>query len=189
MIEKRIVYFDSPGSQNTQQTLNLATRRAEEGDIGKALVASTSGNTGVLAMNSIENVEIIVISHSHGFKEPNSTQFTPENREAIEGRGGKILTCQHTFGGVGRAVRKAMGTFQLDEIIAQTLRNFGDGTKVCVEMALMAADAGLVRHGENIITIAGSDRGADTAMIIRAANAHRFFDLRIQEIICKPLFN
>jgi len=188
MIEKRIVYFDSPGSHNTQAALKYAALRAGENDIGKALVASTTGDTGVMAMNTIENVNIIVVSHSHGFKEPNSTQFTPENREAIEGRGGKILTCQHTFGGVGRAVRKTMGTFQLDEIIAQALRNFGDGTKVCVEMAMMAADAGLVGHGENVITIAGSDRGADTALVVRATNAHRFFDLRIQEIICKPLF-
>ena len=55
-------------------------------------------------------------------------------------------------------------------------------------MVLMATDAGLVNYGENVLAVAGSDNGADTALIIKAANAQSFFDLRIQEIICKPLF-
>lgn len=189
MKEKKIVYFPQAGEVNTDSTLKLAAKRTAEGDIGKALVATTNGNTGLAAMDTIMNVEIIVVTHSWGFKQINQQELTPENREAIEGRGGKILTCMHALGGVGRAVRKKWGTYQLEDIIAHTLRTFGEGTKVCVEMAMMAADAGLVRQGENIITIAGTNRGADTAMVIKAANVQSFFDLRIQEIICKPLFD
>ena len=53
-------------------------------------------------------------------------------------------------------------------------------------MALMAADAGLVRTNEEIVAIAGTGRGADTAVVLRPANAQNFFDLRVLEIICKP---
>jgi len=129
---------------------------------------------------------VIAVTHSAGLKEPNAQELTEENRAAIEAAGGKVLTCQHAFGGVGRAVRKKWGTYQLDEIIAQTFRIFGQGVKVCAEIALMAADAGLARTGEPCIAIAGSGRGADTALVLIPANAQEFFDLRIMELLAKP---
>ena len=188
MIENKIVYFDKSGDSHTRITLELTAQRAKEKDIGKVLVASTTGETGLIAMDLVADAKIIVVTHSYGFKTANQQEFEPGLREAIEGRGGMILTCMHAFGGVGRAVRKKFASYQLEEIIAHTLRTFGEGTKVCFEMTLMAADAGIVDQGENIIAVAGTDRGADTAMIIKAANAQSFFDLRVQEIICKPLF-
>ena len=187
-MESKIVYFERPGNSNTEEALKLAAERAAVGDLSKALVASTGGDTGLAALNFIDNMEVIVVTHSYGFKAPNVMELTPENREAIEGRGGKILTCQHALGGIGRAVRKKWGTYELEEIIAHSLRLFGEGTKVCVEMAMMAADAGLVDYAENVLAIAGTGRGADTVLVLKAANAQYFFDLRIQEIICKPRF-
>jgi hypothetical protein len=129
-----------------------------------------------------------VVTHSTGFKEPNYQELTEENRRAIEAAGAKVLTCQHAFGGVGRAVRKKLGTYEVNEIMAYTLRIFGEGTKVACEIALMAADAGLVRTDEPAIAIAGTGRGADTALVLRPANAQTFFDMRIMEILCKPRF-
>ncbi|MCK4364356.1 MAG: hypothetical protein KAW85_06105, partial [Candidatus Aminicenantes bacterium] len=97
-----------------------------------------------------------------------------------------ILTCQHAFGGVGRAVRKKLGTYELEEIIAYTLRIFGEGTKVAVEIALMAADAGFISISEPCISVGGTGRGADTAILLKPAHAQNFFDLRIMEILAKP---
>lgn len=188
MIQSQTVYFENPGVANTETALKLAAQRSAQGDIHKVLIASTSGKTGLKAMDIINNAEVIVVSHSHGFKQANFQEFKPELREAIEGRGGIILTAMHAFGSVGRAVRKKFGAFQIEEIIAHTLRTFCEGTKVCVEMTLMAADAGLVNAGENIVAVAGTNEGADTVLVIKAANAQSFFDLKVQEIICKPLF-
>ena len=77
-----------------------------------------------------------------------------------------------------------MGTYQIDEIIAFTLRCFGQGMKVAAEITLMASDAGLVPGGEPIIAIGGSGQGADTAVVLQPTHAQTFFDLRILEIIC-----
>ena len=88
--------------------------------------------------------------------------------------------------GVGRAVRKKLGTYELEELLAYTLRIFGEGKKVACEMALMAADAGLVRTDEEAISIGGTGHGVDTALILQPANAQTLFDMRIKEIICKP---
>ena len=179
-------YFVDAGPQHTTRTLELAGARAEALGIEKVLVATTTGATGVQAVQQLRGLEVIVVSHSTGFSAPNTQNLTAENRVAIGAAGAKILTCQHAFGGVGRAVRKKLGTYQIDEIIAFTLRTFGQGIKVVAEMALMAADAGLVRTDEPLVSIAGSGRGADTAAVLRPANAQTFFDLQFLEIICMP---
>jgi hypothetical protein len=70
--------------------------------------------------------------------------------------------------------------------MAWTLRTFGQGTKVAVEIALMAADAGLVRTDEEIISMGGTAKGVDTALVVRPANSYHFFDLKVREVICKP---
>jgi hypothetical protein len=129
---------------------------------------------------------VIAVTHSTGFGEPNVQELTSENRTTIEAAGGRVLTCQHALGGVNRAVRKKLDTYQLDEIIAFTLRLFGQGIKVVAEISLMAADAGLVRTDVPVLAIAGSGGGADTAAVMLPTNAQTFFDLRILEIICRP---
>ena len=180
------VYFEEPGPQNTERTLEVARQRAEQLGIRTILVASTTGQTGARAVEVFQGRQVVVVTHSTGFRKPNEQELTEENREAILARGARILTCQHAFGGVGRAVRKKLGTYELEEIVAYTLRIFGEGTKVACEMALMAADAGLIRTDREAIAIAGTGHGADTAVVLQPANAQTFFDMRIKEILCKP---
>ena len=59
--------------------------------------------------------------------------------------------------------------------------------KVACEVAMMATDAGLIDTTEDAVVIAGSGRGADTALVVQPVNAHRFFNLKVREIICLPL--
>jgi hypothetical protein len=181
-----VAYFDGTGGDHTTRTLERAKERAEALDIGTILVASTSGETGLQAAQMFEGYDVVVVSHSTGFREPNVQEMSAQKRAAIEEAGATVLTCQHALGGVNRAVRRKLDTYQLDEIIAYTLRLFGQGTKVCAEIALMAADAGLVRVGEPCIAIGGTGHGADTACVLVPANAQDFFDLQIVEILAKP---
>ncbi len=180
------VYFKKTGKENTGRTLEAAARRAEESGIRNVVVASTSGETGLMAANIFASKNLVIVSHSTGFVKPDYQEFLPEFRKKIEEAGARILTCQHALGGVGRAVRKKLQTYELEEIIAYTLRIFGEGTKVAVEIALMAADAGLIPTRKPCISVGGTDRGADTAILMKPAHAQNFFDLRIMEIIAKP---
>jgi len=50
----------------------------------------------------------------------------------------------------------------------------------------MALDAGLIPHGEDIVAIAGTGSGADTAIVIRPAHSRQFFETQVREIITKP---
>jgi uncharacterized protein len=180
------VTFAKPGPQNTGRTLEIAARRAAELNVRHIVVATTSGRTGLLAAGIFRAKNLVVVTHSAGFQEPDSQEIKPVLRRRLEKMGVKVLTCQHAFGGVGRAVRKKLATYELDEIIAFTLRTFGQGAKVAIEISLMAADAGLIPTREPCIAIGGSNSGADTAVLLRPTNAQTFFDLRIIEIIAKP---
>ena len=180
------VYFEKPGPENTERALAIARDRAKALGIGAILVATTGGKTGALAVERLQGLNVVVVTHSTGFKEPNVQELSPENRAAIERGGGKILTGIHTFGGVGRSVRIKLGTYELEEVVAYVLRTLGQGFKVCVEIAVMAADAGLVKVGEPCIALGGTGRGVDTAVVLSPANAQSFLDTRIHEILCKP---
>jgi hypothetical protein len=181
-----ITYFDKPGKDNTERTLQIARERAEQLGIRQVVVATTGGDTGKRATEVFQDYHLVVVSHSTGLKGPNMQELTDENKEAILAGGANLLTCQHAFGGVNRAIRRKLDTFQVDEIIAYTLRIFGEGMKVVCEISLMAADAGLIRTGEPVLAIAGTGSGADTAIILTAANAQDFFDMRVNQILCKP---
>ena len=152
-ISASCIYFEGKGAKYTEETLALAKSRAEERGIRTIIVASTRGDTGARAAELFQDYSVVVVTHCTGHRGPNTQELTPANAEAIRAHGGKILTCQHAFGGIGRAVRRKFNTYQTEEIVANVYRTFCEGMKVVVEMALMAADAGLVRTDEEIIAI------------------------------------
>lgn len=186
MQEGKVVYFDQPGVENTEATLRLAGERAAALGIKTILVATTNGDTGVTAARYLKGFHVVVVSHETGYRRPNEQELSDENRRAIERAGATVLTCLHSFAGLGRAVRLKYSTFTAEEIIPNVLRLFGQGMKVAVEISMMAADAGLARTDEEVVAVAGTDHGADTAIVVTPVNTHHFFNLRVKEILCKP---
>jgi hypothetical protein len=187
-IEGKVVYFPKPGPENTEEVLHIVNTRARELGIKNILVASTTGSTAVKATEFLEGIRVVAVSHFTGFREPNSQEFSEENRQKVESNGGIVLTTTHAFSGLSRAMRKKFNMYLFEEVVANTLRVFGQGMKVACEVTLMAADAGLVRTDEDIIAIGGTSGGADTALVLRPVNSQDFFDLRVKEILCKPHF-
>ncbi len=184
--ENAIMYFDRSGEEDTEEVLKMTKKRAEELGIRDIVVASTRGETGVRASEIFRGLNIVVVTHHTGFKEPGVQELTEENRRIIEKNGGKILTGTHAFMNVERAIRNKFGAAYPTEIIAQTLRLFGEGMKVAVEIVAMAADAGLMPVDREVIGIAGTGKGADTAILVQPANSTRIFDMTVKEIIAKP---
>ena len=187
MIRKETVYFETPGEQNTEDTLKVALRYLDEGK-RHFIVASTRGLTGVKFAEALagRGVSLAVVTHSSGFREPNVLEMTPENRARIESLGAKIYC--------GTILTHSIETSLMDRhqgiypmyLIAQTLRLFSQGVKVCVEAVMEACDGGLVPEGEEVVAVAGTGWGADTVCLIRSAASKRFLNMRVLEIACKP---
>jgi hypothetical protein len=184
------MYFDSPGPENTGETVKIAVREAVERQIPCIVVASNTGATtrALAEEGRTRNYggQLICVTHVYGFKEGGKNELSEEDRAALEKQGVKICTAAHTLSGAERALsRKFQGAYPV-EIIAHTLRMLGHGTKVCVEIAVMALDAGLVPYGKPVIAIGGSGRGADTAAILTPGYSNSVFETKVHEILCKP---
>jgi len=184
--EKKTVYFNEPGEQNTDTLLKSAREYVERENITDIVVASSTGKTGTKAAKIFKGRNVVVVTHNFGFQEPGKSELQEEHKKQILAEGARIFTGTHALSSAERAVRKDFGTIQPLELMANVLRRLGEGTKVCVEITMMAADAGLIPADKDIVAIAGTGRGADTALRIHPANAARFFDMKIREVIAKP---
>lgn len=179
-----MVYWEKKGPANTEQTVEAALKRAAELGIKHVVVASNSGATAEAFLD--KGLEVVCVTHHVGFSNPGEDEMPPEARQKLQERGAKVLTTTHLLAGVDRSLRfKFQGVYPA-EIISSALRILGQGVKVCVEISVMALDAGCIPYNEEILAVAGSGRGADTACIILPAHSNYFFDTAVKEIICKP---
>jgi len=190
-MEKSITYFEELKRENTAKTFELALQRGKELGIDTYVVASTSGWTAVEASKAFKGQKLIIVSHCYGSREADQWLLKEENLKILKEKNVPIVTAAHAFGGITRAMNQmaiqgAPTTYVIGDIVANTLRMFGQGMKVVVEIACMAADAGAVRCDTDIISIGGTGGGADTAVVLQAANSQRLFKTKVKEIICKP---
>ncbi|OGO76621.1 MAG: hypothetical protein A2Y23_05495 [Clostridiales bacterium GWB2_37_7] len=179
------MYWDKNGKECTEDTVSLVIQAANTRNIKHIVVASNTGSTAELFAN--KGLTVVCVTHANGFKNPGENEMSVENRNNLEALNIKVLTTTHVLSGAERAFSSSFKGIYPVEIIANTLRMFGQGVKVGVEIATMALDAGLIPYGESIIAVGGSGRGADAAIIIKPAHAKDILNTRIEEILCKPL--
>lgn len=182
------MFWEKPGKDNTENTLQVAVKKASEKKISSIVVASNEGDTmfKLLEQDQVKKLNLVMVTHRVGFKKPGFDELTPEVRNQLEDAGVKIYTGTHLLAGVARSLRFEYGGIYPPEIMANTLRMFGQGVKVCLEIAIMSLDAGLIPYNEEIIAIGGTGRGADTAVVIQPAHSNNVFKTRVKEIICRP---
>ncbi|GAA0123544.1 MAG: hypothetical protein KID00_15755 [Clostridium argentinense] len=178
------MYFESAGRENTMQTIELAVKTAKERGIKNVVIASNTGDTALLLKDS--GLNVAVVTHVNGFREAGIQEISDHRIEELKNCGFKVYTSTHVLSGAERAISKKFGGISPVEIMAYTLRMFGQGVKVAVEVATMALDGGVIPYGEDIISIGGSGKGADTAVILSPAHGADILDTKIKEIICKP---
>ncbi len=183
---KSIIYFSKPGEADADEAMKAALERAKELGIRDIVVASTRGATALKALEIFKGYNVVVVPHVWGSKETGTQELPEETAEKIRSMGGRIVYAAHAFSGVNRAIQAKFDTMYPAGIIAQTLRLFGQGMKVVVEISAMAADAGAIPVDRDVIAIAGSGKGADTAVVIKAAYSHSLFESVVREIIAKP---
>lgn len=171
-----------------EQIADVVARRLDVGDVSEVVVATTTGATGVRILAALSGLEarLVCVTHHAGFRGGDDLDLLPEHASVLRAAGVPILVGTHALSGVGRSISAQFGGTTPVELIAHTLRLFGQGMKVCVEIAVMAADAGLISTDRDVIGIGGAGRGADTAVVLRPAHMNHFFDLRVREVLCKP---
>lgn len=178
------MYWEEAGQQNTEGTISAVIEYAQKHNIKYVVVASKTGSSAEKLKE--KGLKVICVSYHVGFYGPGEGSLTSERRQELEQKGIPVLITTHLMAGLDRACRFKFGGIYPSEIIASALRIFGQGTKVCIEVAGMALDAGLIPYGEEIISVAGTGNGVDTALSLVPAHSNYFFDTKVKEVICKP---
>jgi hypothetical protein len=187
-LEKTILYCDSTGCENTELVLEAAKKRAVELNIRDVVVATTHGGTAIKAKKVFDDptLNLVAVGIAEGYRE-NGWCFIDEERRRLEKEGIKPLVASHALGdGVASSFTEKSGGRSIEEVVRDTLYRFGQGMKVCVEIVLMAADAGLISMDGEVMAIAGTAKGTDTCIVVKPAYPRKFYELEIREIVAKP---
>jgi len=202
-IKRTAVYFEKPGKEHTEETLKIALEAAKERGIDTVIVSSTTGWTALKALEVFEGsgVKLVFVTHQTSYRAPGVQLMPEETRRKLEEADAVVVTSTDVLtGGVGVGISRQRPPREtplntrlpwivppVPTIVAHTLRLFSQGVKVCVEIAMMAADVGVVPVDRPIVAVAGNHAGSDTAMVITPASSNRIRDLKIHEVLAKPL--
>lgn len=200
-MKRTTVIFEKPGKEHTEETLRVALEAAKERGIDTVVVSTTTGTTGEKAVEVFKGsgIKLVFVTHQSGYRGSGIQLVPAETRKKLE-KTGTVVTCTDVLtGGVdvgmGRQRPEVSEPQQgslpfivppANVLVANTLRLFSQGVKVCAEVAMMAADCGAVQVGKPVVCVAGSHAGADTAMVISPAESNRMRDLKFHEILAKP---
>lgn len=181
-MESKIVYFEDMGPENTKATFELVQERMKSLGIKKLVLASTTGTTARKAMEFFKDsgIKLIVVPHQYDFRKEGNV-FPADLIKSLRDAGHEVH--------FGTMLFHTDGLYESNAptLMANLLRCFCQGVKVCFEIVLMATDAGLISGGEKVIAVAGTGRGSDTALVMQAASTQHLKRLKVNEIICKPL--
>jgi hypothetical protein len=171
MQKKEILYFEKPGPANTEALIPLVKERVVELKIPYVVVASTRGPTALEFHRALKDIDtsLICVAEHAGFAGGDKQLLAEGTRRELVEKGVPVLICTHALSGVNRSISKKFGGVSQVELIATVLRQFG-----------------LIPTNREVIAVAGTGRGADTAIVLQAAHMNSFFDLEIREIIAKP---
>lgn len=188
MVKREVHYFEDFGPQNTEQTIENAKNAALNLRLKYVVVASATGSTGVKAARAFKgtDVKIVVVTEYAGMEE-----FKEENRRKLKEVNAKVITSAHSFLSPAESLsRLHSGYCSENTIIKDVLRRFSQGMKVAPEIVMMATDVGAIPPGEDVVSIAGTGHGADTAVIVRSCHSNEFFDkekgMEFREILTMP---
>ncbi len=184
-----MILFENAGKQNTGEVVRIAVDRAIELSC-PIVAASTMGVTAEALLDAAAEAgyggPIVIVRGCSSRQRQGANLMKPEVKELLETRGAKIVTAAHALSAGERGISTAFkGAYPL-EIMANTLRMFGQGTKVCVEAGIMALDADAIPFGSPVVALGGSHRGADTALVLTPSYSATLLSTVIHEILCKP---
>jgi len=188
LVKREVDYFEDFGSQNTSQTIEAAKNVALNLALEYVVVATATGSTGVKTAEAFNEtgVKVVVVTEYAGMAE-----FEEENRRKLKKMNAKVITSTHSFLSPAESISKLYtGYCSENTIIKDVLRRFSQGMKVAPEIVMMATDAGAIPPGQDVVSIAGTGRGADTAVVVKSCHSDYFFDkekgMEFREIIAMP---
>lgn len=176
-LEDRICYFHKK-DDHTDDVLEIGLSRFQQGGIEKIILASTFGTTALKAAETFEPLGVKLLIVGEILKEGKSPKG--EICQQLESKGHRVIWGTT----LGEISTLHQGTSR--NTVTETFYRLGQGFKVACEIILMADSQGYLDLGQKVLSMAGTHRGADTAIVASAASFSQFEDFKVHEILCKP---
>jgi uncharacterized protein len=209
--------FDRPGPINTEEVIDIACKASDK--CKYIVVASLSGDSAVKIAERVTGKAVVCVTCpqgmnweidkmdegpfaeipelmtirdewvKQGFKRV-PMNVTSENRAKLDELRVKVVQGTIPFFGPSFSIRLHLQQVTSLDLIAKTLELISTGTLVCLEAVLMAVDAGVIPETEEVVAVAGTEKGLDTAWIIRSSASANLFHptkgSRFVELLAKP---
>jgi uncharacterized protein len=204
---KQVVYFfDEPGERNTDDVISALDKRVKRDDIEAVVVASVSGKVAVKIAESLRRrrlgTRVVCVSGP-----PSWEKYAPQykfplisekERTKLVALGVEIVDrTKEPFRPIVFRDWWEKKTLVVphpeSDLFWMTLIGIGGhGFRTAIEVIFMAVEAGTVRPGQRVIGAAGTDRGLDSAVVLKAG---KFDDavgpspkkrLKVEEILAMP---
>lgn len=189
-VSRQTFYFDVHGEINTEKTIELARLRAKELGLERVVVASETGLSALKVLDAFPDAKVIVVTSAAGTYVEGSVIGDlqigiPDDTilKELTRRGARVVRGTDPFWNLA-AHTNLIDTPKLGMMYYRIVCG---GLHVCMTAVLESTDAGHLRQGEEVVALAGSFVGLDTAIVAAAANSVNFFKVfEVREIICKP---
>ena len=205
MTKRMVHFFESPGKENTNEVIKATLDRAKEGDIEAVIVASISGNTSVKVAEQLKksglNTKVVCVTGPSSWQKYSQYKFPlirEEERDKMDALGIQVIDWVEepfkpiTFRNWWEEKTVEILRPESDLFWMTLICVGGHGLRTAVEVVFMAVEAKTIDEGEKVMSIAGTDTGADTAIVMKAL---RFEDavgvspekrMKIHEILAMP---
>jgi uncharacterized protein len=209
--------FERPGPINTNEVVNIVREKLTL--VNYIVVASITGESAIKVAQNAANKTIACVTCPQGmyweidrmekdiFNDIPELKdirdkwvreglhrvpmnITEENRVILNQLNVNIVQGTIPFFGPSFSMRLHLHQVTSLDTIAKTLELISPGTLVCLESVLMSTDAGIIPEGELVLACAGTERGLDTAWIMRSSASANMFHpskgFRFVELLAKP---
>lgn len=200
MIERNVRYFEKPGKGNTAATIGaVRDYLKEDNETAAVVVASISGQTALKAKEVLSQITIPVVCVTgspswQNYPEHELPLIPATTRTALEKAG--VIIVDSVPSSLSDTIEFSFARYGFRSptwIFIETLLAVGGyGLKTAVECVLMATDGGHIPPFKEVVSIAGTDKGADTAIVTRSTFSSTVFSgapekrLVINEILAMP---
>ncbi len=192
-----IYFFEGPGAENTAKVVQAVKRRLRQNDINKVLVASESGKLALELGKTFAPVSVICVTYDPVTRR--KYQKPALRKEELLKQGIIVvdtvpepLTRSLTFRNWWEKETVHLPGPSADLFWMTLICVGGHGFRTAVEIVFVAVEAGVVRAGERVVSMAGTGWGADSAIVMTASRFEEAVGedpkkrMKVEEILAMP---
>ncbi len=205
-MKRTIRFFPHYGPENTNEVIDAVAERLQERDINIVVVASSTGEMAIRIAQRFRagqepgtaaQPRVIAVCDPPWAigKIPKAGRISPDNKARLLALGAEVVDTV-PYASRAYSTGASNNVYEALDLLVVVFDAFrivgGNGLKVAIEVALMATNGGVIQPGQEVIAVAGTGNGLDTAVVIKSAYSIDIFSTdpserpEIREILAMP---